>query len=163
MSVTWAPRARMAVNAAWPGVSMKVMTWPFCDGLVGADVLGDATRLAGCHILLANRVEQAGLAVVDVAENGHDRRTRQKVRRVVRLFFFFDSECGEILFDDFFAGVEAAIHRDDRGRFVVNRLIQGGHNAVRHQALNYINWGDTEKVTEFFYRQCRRDGDWPGS
>ena len=25
MSVTFAPRARMAVNASWPGVSMKVM------------------------------------------------------------------------------------------------------------------------------------------
>ncbi len=24
MSVTWAPRARMALNAAWPGVSRKV-------------------------------------------------------------------------------------------------------------------------------------------
>ena len=24
MSVTWAPRARMAVNASWPGVSMNV-------------------------------------------------------------------------------------------------------------------------------------------
>ncbi len=30
MSVTLAPRARMAVNAAWPGVSMKVMSWPLC-------------------------------------------------------------------------------------------------------------------------------------
>ncbi len=28
MSVTWAPRARMAVNAAWPGVSRKVMGPP---------------------------------------------------------------------------------------------------------------------------------------
>ena len=27
MSVTCAPRARMAVKAAWPGVSMKVMGW----------------------------------------------------------------------------------------------------------------------------------------
>ena len=25
MSVTFAPRARIAVNAAWPGVSMKVI------------------------------------------------------------------------------------------------------------------------------------------
>ena len=25
MSVTWAPRARMAVNASWPGVSMNVI------------------------------------------------------------------------------------------------------------------------------------------
>ncbi len=28
MSVTSAPRARMAVKAAWPGVSMKVISWP---------------------------------------------------------------------------------------------------------------------------------------
>ena len=28
MSVASAPRARMAVNASWPGVSMKVMRWP---------------------------------------------------------------------------------------------------------------------------------------
>ena len=28
MSVTSAPRARMAVKAAWPGVSMNVMGWP---------------------------------------------------------------------------------------------------------------------------------------
>ena len=29
MSVTSAPRARMAVNASWPGVSMKVISWPW--------------------------------------------------------------------------------------------------------------------------------------
>ena len=28
MSVAWAPRARMAVNASWPGVSMKVIFRP---------------------------------------------------------------------------------------------------------------------------------------
>ena len=28
MSVTLAPRWRMAVNASWPGVSMKVIFWP---------------------------------------------------------------------------------------------------------------------------------------
>jgi hypothetical protein len=27
MSVTFAPRARMAVNAWWPGVSRKVIVW----------------------------------------------------------------------------------------------------------------------------------------
>ncbi len=31
MSVACAPRARMAVKAAWPGVSMKVILWPFCS------------------------------------------------------------------------------------------------------------------------------------
>ena len=28
MSVALAPRARMAVNASWPGVSMNVIFWP---------------------------------------------------------------------------------------------------------------------------------------
>ena len=29
MSVAWAPRARIAVKASWPGVSRKVIFWPF--------------------------------------------------------------------------------------------------------------------------------------
>ena len=41
--------------------------------LVGADVLGDAARLAGRHLGLADGVQQRGLAVVDVA---HDRDHR---------------------------------------------------------------------------------------
>ena len=74
MSVASAPRARMAVNASWPGVSMKVMSRPSCLDLVGADVLGDAAGLAGDHVGVADAVEQLGLAVVDVAHDGDDRR-----------------------------------------------------------------------------------------
>ena len=44
--------------------------------LVGADVLGDAAGLAGGDLGLADRVEQRGLAVVDVA---HDRDHRRAV------------------------------------------------------------------------------------
>ena len=51
--------------------------------LVGADVLGDAAGLAGDHVGLADRVEQRGLAVVDVAHDGDDRRARLQVRLVV--------------------------------------------------------------------------------
>src|SRR5690606_38607192 len=36
---------------------------------VSTDVLGDAARFVGCDILLADAVEQAGFAVVDVAEH----------------------------------------------------------------------------------------------
>ena len=53
MSVTCAPRARMAVNASWPGVSMNVIFAPRRRArrdLVGTDVLGDAAGLARDHV-----------------------------------------------------------------------------------------------------------------
>ena len=42
-------------------------------GLVGADVLGDAAGLMGDDVGLANGVQEGGLAVVDMAKDGHDR------------------------------------------------------------------------------------------
>ena len=74
MSVTLAPRARMAVNASWPGVSTKAIFLPFVLDLVGADVLGDAAALGGHDVGLADAVQQRRLAVVDVAQDGDDRR-----------------------------------------------------------------------------------------
>ncbi len=47
--------------------------------LVGADVLRDAARLAGRHRGLADGVEQARLAVVDVAHHGDHRRAPLEV------------------------------------------------------------------------------------
>ena len=38
MSVTWAPRARMAVNAWWPGVSRKVISLPFGSSTLYAPI-----------------------------------------------------------------------------------------------------------------------------
>jgi hypothetical protein len=54
-SVTWAPRARMAVNASWPGVSMNVIFWPLID-LRRADVLRDAAGLVLCTRRVADGV-----------------------------------------------------------------------------------------------------------
>ena len=45
MSVTFAPRARSAVNASWPGVSRKVISRAAVLDLIGADVLRDAAGL----------------------------------------------------------------------------------------------------------------------
>ena len=78
MSVTLAPRARMAVKASWPGVSRKVILLAVVQShLIGADVLGDAAGFAATrHSVVRMRVEQRGLAVVDVAHDGDDRRPR---------------------------------------------------------------------------------------
>ena len=51
--------------------------------LIGADMLGDAAGFAGDHIGMAQRIEQRGLAVVDMAHHGHDRRTRLGIGRIV--------------------------------------------------------------------------------
>ena len=51
--------------------------------LVGADVLGDATGLAGDDVGVADLVEHGRLAVVDVAHDRDDRRPRLEVGLVV--------------------------------------------------------------------------------
>ena len=51
--------------------------------LIGADMLGDAAGFARHHVGVAKRVEQRGLAVVDMAHHGHDRRTRLGVGGIV--------------------------------------------------------------------------------
>jgi hypothetical protein len=51
--------------------------------LARADVLGDATPLARRDLRRAERVEQARLAVVDVAHDRDDRGARLQVGRVV--------------------------------------------------------------------------------
>ena len=51
--------------------------------LIGADMLGDAAGFAGDNVGMTERVEQRGLAVVDVTHHGHDRRARLGVGGVV--------------------------------------------------------------------------------
>jgi hypothetical protein len=46
---------------------------PVVLDLVRADVLRDAAGLAGGDVRLADRVEERGLAVVDMAEDDNDR------------------------------------------------------------------------------------------
>ena len=53
----------------------------FRGDLIGPDVLGDAPMLAASHVGRAQGVEQAGLAVVDVAHDGHDRGPGQEIGR----------------------------------------------------------------------------------
>jgi hypothetical protein len=79
MSTAVAPRARMAVKAAWPGVSTMVRVCPLRVDLVGPDVLGDAAGLARRDARMADGVDQGRLAVVDVAQEGDARRAQLAV------------------------------------------------------------------------------------
>ncbi len=82
-SVMSAPRARMDVKAWWPGVSIKVtrlavLTFAKLHHPRGG-MLRDAAGFAGRDVGLADAVEQAGFAVIDVAENGDHRRAGDHV------------------------------------------------------------------------------------
>ena len=87
----------------------------------GADDLGDAPRLGGGHVALADPVQQTGFAVVDVAHDGHDRSARNEVLRLVRLV-------EAVLFEDILFRVErmldfqlaAVFQGDDLGHFRIN-------------------------------------------
>ena len=55
-------------------------------------MLGDAAGLPGDHVRVADRVEQLGLAVVDVTHDGDDRRARDQVVLVALVLAELDVE-----------------------------------------------------------------------
>ena len=57
-------------------MSTKATARPSFVDAVGADVLGDAALFVGRHVDAEDPVQERRLAVVDVAEEGNDRRPR---------------------------------------------------------------------------------------
>jgi hypothetical protein len=88
-------------------------------------MLGDAAGFALHHIGAAQRVEQAGLAVIDMAHDGDDRRTR------LQRFFRIDILAGvdvDIAFRN--AGDVVAEFLDQQfGGVGVDGLVDGDHHA----------------------------------
>ncbi len=100
--------------------------------LVGADVLGDAASLARRHLGRADRVQQRGLAVVDVA---HDRDHRRAFDHVLLgvLEGRLDLDVVRRV-DDLDLLVELV--REHLDRLVGERLRERRHLAERHQLLD---------------------------
>ena len=85
MSVTLAPRAAHFREGLVAGrIDEGHGPAVGCDP-VGADVLGDAAFLVRGHVDADDPIQQRRLAVVHVAEEGHDRRSRLELCRVVFL------------------------------------------------------------------------------
>jgi hypothetical protein len=117
--------------------------------LVGADVLGDAAGLAGRDVGFAQGVQQAGLAVVDMAHDGDDRRAGQQVR--VGVSGAFEADFHVRVGDA--AGAVAEFGDDQFGGVGVDRLGDGGHHAELHQRLHHLIAAGGHAVGEFL------DGD----
>ena len=102
--------------------------------LVGADVLGDAADFAVGDMGAADGVEEAGFAVVDMAEDGDYRGTGIEVGGVLDAVAAAEGAG----FGDRFshAGADAIGGGDQGGHFVVDDLVHRDHNAVTHQLLD---------------------------
>ena len=112
-------------------------------------MLGDAAGFAGDHVGVAQRVEQRGLAVVDVAHHGHDRRTRLGVGRIVDDVeqAFLDVGLGDAL-----DGVAHFLGHQLRG-VGVDHVGDLHHLALLHQQPDHVHGALGHAVGEFL------DGD----
>ena len=123
--------------------------------LIGADVLRDASGLAGHDIGLANGIEQRGLAVVDVAHDGHDRRARV-------LVFVGIGGAGEAFLDVGFRyalGRVAELAHDDLGRVGVDHIVDLVHRALVHQKPDDVDGALGHAVGEFLNGDDLRNDD----
>ena len=167
MSVALAPRARMAVNASWPGVSMKVIE-PLAaveiDGdLVGADVLGDAAGLFLADVGLADGVQQSGLAVVDVTHDGDHRRTTLQIGLVALVLAVAQVEGLQQLAVLVLGGhdLDLVVHlaAEQLQRVVADRLGGGDHLAEVEQRLHQSGRVGVDLLGEVGQRRAARQPD----
>src|SRR5690242_15049821 len=120
--------------------------------LVGADVLGDAAGFPGHQVGVPDRVEQLGLAVVDVTHDRDHRRAGHQVGVLALVLAELDVERLEqlaVLFlgrDDLDAVVQLGAEQLER--LVVDRLGGGHHLAEAQHDLHQRRGVDADLVGE---------------
>jgi hypothetical protein len=134
------------------------------DDLARADVLGDAAALACGDLGRPDRIEQAGLAMVDVAHDGDDGRTRLEEGRIVLL----EQQLLGRLADGLVAGAVGAIGavrvdrlgdlvaelaRDERRGVTVDELVDRREDAALDELPDHVRGVDREQIRELL------DGD----
>ena len=102
--------------------------------LIGADMLGDAAGLAGDDVGAADRVEQAGLAVIDMAHDRDHRRARLQRPFGIDIGLGLDVDVG---FADAL-DVVAELGDQQLGRVLVDHLVDGDRHAHLEQRLDQV-------------------------
>ena len=137
--------------------------------LIGADPLRDPTGLACRHTSLADGVEDRSLAVVDVAEDGHDRRSCHELAWVL----VGDREQLLARGGDYVAGALRGLdgdhilaldrlHREtelvghDLCGGEVDDLVDGGQDLGRHQLLDDLYRAHAQLLGQVLDRKRRR-------
>ena len=125
---------------------------------VRADVLRDSARFAGRNFGFADRVEQAGFAVVHVAHHGDHRSARQQISGALFLDFFFLHHLlfeGDHLHDSVESFGEACCGGN------VERLVDAGENAAVEQGFQQILGANIQLFGQFADRDAFGNRDVP--
>ena len=101
---------------------------------VGTDMLGDAAVFVRGHIGFADAVQERGFAMVDMAQNGDDRRTRENLRALAVGEFLLHLDRGGLVGLDFEFNV--VVHGDLHGGLGVDGRVHGGHDALLEQEFH---------------------------
>ena len=124
--------------------------------LVGADVLGDAAGFVRHQVGVPDRVQQLGLAVVDVTHDGHDRRPGHQVSVLALVLAELDVERLQQLPVLFLRGdhldVVVELGAEQLQRLVVDRLGGGDHLAEVEHHLHERGRVDADLVREVAQR-----------
>ena len=123
-------------------------------GLVGADVLRDPAGLRRHDRGLADRVQQRGLAVVDVAHDRDHRRAR--AQKIVGVLVGLGLDVVVVGVLDRHLAPE--LGRDHLHLVVGQRLGRGLHRAEVHEQLDDLRHRDTECLREVAKRDAGFDG-----
>src|SRR5690606_31691602 len=103
--------------------------------LIGADMLGDTASLTRLHVLMANPVQQAGLTVVDMAEDGDNGRAIDHVFELLVLIkapprlHLLGLRFDRYFYSRFRLRLKPHLRSDNSCCLVINLLINAGHNA----------------------------------
>ncbi len=105
--------------------------------LVGADVLGDAAALRIHHVGLADAVQQRGLAVVDMAEDGDHRRPGPQVLgHALGIVDVVEILLGRALVHH--AELDAELHGQHDGHLLVEGGVDVDHLVEVHQLAEQV-------------------------
>nr|CAI0340834.1 membrane hypothetical protein [Rhizobiaceae bacterium] len=123
--------------------------------LVGADMLCDAAGFASDNVGMPDGVEQRGLAVVDVAHDGHDRRTRFQIALVVGNV---EDTFLDVGFGDALDGM-AEFAGDEFGQVGVDQIAGLHHLAFLHQVLDDVDGAFGHALRQFLNGDGLRQHD----
>ena len=101
---------------------------------IGADVLGDAARLARGDAGLADVVQQRGLAVVDMAHDGDDRRTGEEILLGILDVLVLEGVLGRL--GQLHFQLHAELGADQLRGVEVQFIVDGGDDAQHHQLFD---------------------------